>query len=368
MQKIIVSEKEAGQQLMKLLSKYLTKAPQSFFYKMLRKKNITLNGKKAEGKEKTVPGDCICLFVADDTIRLFGGEVLLEEVITEVMTETGSTELKSHAPIQPSAKKLEERTERIAASAGVPSGFSVVYEDADILLMNKPAGLLTQKAAPQDVSLNEKMIAYLLANGSLTERELKTFRPAVCNRLDRNTSGLVAAGKTIAGLQFLSEAFRTRTLDKFYECIVTGELDKTVELDGYLKKDAKKNKVQLISKDYYRTLANPSDYARIYTIARPVACSHGMTLLEVELITGKTHQIRAHLASIGHPILGDTKYGTSEAAERLRKQYSVKHQLLHAGRIEFKDCPERFAYLNGQSYSAPRPAIFEKVLRQLEMK
>lgn len=346
MQKIIVSEREAGQQLIKLLSKYLTKAPQSFFYKMLRKKNITLNGKKAEGKEKTVAGDCICLYVADDTLRLFGGEILLEEK-------------REKEPAQESLGKLEK--------AAVPDGFTIVYEDKDILLVNKPAGLLTQKAAPQDVSLNEKLLQYLTATGKITTQELRTFRPAVCNRLDRNTSGLVAAGKTMAGLQFLSEAFRARTLHKYYECIVVGEVKEPLILDGYLKKDEKTNKVCLISKEEYDRLSDKEGYAAIRTNAYPLWSLGDMTLLEVELITGKTHQIRAHLAEIGHPILGDGKYGTKEQAERLGRQFGLKYQLLHARRLVFETCPEPFCYLEGKSYTAPRPELFERVLRQAGM-
>ncbi|MBQ9118927.1 MAG: RluA family pseudouridine synthase [Lachnospiraceae bacterium] len=361
MQKIIVSEKEAGQQLLKLLSKYLTKAPQSFFYKMLRKKNITLNGKKAEGKEKTNAGDCICLYVADDTLRLFGGEVLLEQM-----------PLKESVVVQKTGTAATEKAvgaKRTDAKSAVPEGFTVVYEDADILLVSKFAGLLTQKAAPQDSSLNEKLIDYLLATGAVTEQELKTFRPAVCNRLDRNTSGLVAAGKTMAGLQFLSEAFRLRTLDKYYECIVCGEIREPFRLDGYLQKDEKTNKVHLISSSDYAglTKTEQANYAAIKTNGRPLCSRCGMTLLEIELITGKPHQIRAHLASIGHPILGDTKYGTSERAELLRKQFHIKHQLLHAGRLFFRETTERFSYLQSRSFVAPKPKLFEQVLEKLGM-
>ena len=150
MQEIIVSANEAGQRFDKLLAKYLNEAPKSFLYKMLRKKNIVLNGKKATGNEKLEVGDSIKLFLADETIEKF-----------------------SKVQIQHTKKKLD-----------------VIYEDDHILLINKPAGMLSQKAEAKDESLVEHVISYMLDSGQLTEADLRSFKPSICNRLDRNTSGL----------------------------------------------------------------------------------------------------------------------------------------------------------------------------------
>jgi len=195
MRVIVVEKNQEGQRLDKLLQKYLNKAPKSFIYKMLRKKNITLNGKKADGSEKTNLNDEIKLFLADETIDSFRENV---------------------------------------SAAIVEGDLNIVYEDEHI---NKPAGMLSQKAKPEDISLVEYVISYLLKTSKLTEEEMKTFKPGICNRLDRNTSGLVVAGKTLKGLQVMSELFRNRGLDKYYLCIVKGKVSKKHKLKGYLKKD-----------------------------------------------------------------------------------------------------------------------------------
>ena len=185
MKTLIVTEKEAGQRLDKLLTKYLNLAGRGFIYKMLRKKNITVNGKKCDGSEKLSKGDEIKLFLAEETLQKFS-QVQVQKV----------------RDIQ----------------------LSVIYEDAHILLINKPSGMLSQKAKEGDESLVEYVIDYLLKNWDLSSQDLATFRPSVCNRLDRNTSGLVAAGKSLPGLQILSEAFRDRSLHKYYYCVVKGAL------------------------------------------------------------------------------------------------------------------------------------------------
>lgn len=347
MKEIIVSKKEEGQQLRKLLSKYLSLAPQSFLYKMLRKKNITLNGKKAEGREMTAAGDRICLYLSEDTIRMFGGGKFLEAEISE---------------------KDSDMPEKNSGISGKDFGFSVVYEDEHILLVNKPAGMLSQKAAQSDVSLNEKIIDYLLAVKALDRKDLIAFRPGICNRLDRNTSGIVTAGKTMAGLQFLSEAFRRRSLKKYYECIVAGEITDFVFLEGYLKKNTKENKVEILSgSDTPPSLEGwqQAGYEKIQTACRPLAARGGFTLLEVDLITGKPHQIRAQLAAKGHGILGDTKYGLSAINAQMRQRFGINSQLLHAKRLVFGKNPERFSYLNEKEFTAPNPELFERVKREL---
>lgn len=200
MKEIIISQNEAGQRLDKFLKKYLAKAPGSFLYKMLRKKNIVLNGKKATGNEKLGVGDSVKLFLADDTIGKFAGL----------------------APIK------EEYQ--------VSVDLDIIYEDANVLFINKPAGMLSQKAAKDDVSMVEHVIAYLLAEGSITQEELRTFRPSICNRLDRNTSGLIVAGKSLIGLQAMARLFKDRTLKKYYLCFVKGEIRRREHIYAILPK------------------------------------------------------------------------------------------------------------------------------------
>lgn len=315
MKSIIVNGNEAGQRLDKLLGKYLNLAGKGFLYKMMRKKNITLNGKKCDGSEKLEPGDEIKLFLSDETIEKFS-EVKLQKV---------------------KKQKLD-----------------IIYEDTNLLLINKPSGMLSQKAKETDESLVEYLIDYLLDSGQLTPEMLRSFRPSVCNRLDRNTSGLVASGKSLAGLQMLSEVFRDRSLHKYYLCGVCGSLEETRLIRGYLKKDERTNQVAIFDHEEEGALPIRTEY-------EPLGYGDGCTLLRVTLHTGRTHQIRAHLASIGHPILGDYKYGDPRQNEVAKQRWHIRSQMLHSWRMEFPKLAEPFSYLSEKAFEAPAPKEFTRV-------
>lgn len=323
MQEIVIGKNEAGQRLDKFLAKYMRLAPKSFFYKMMRKKNITLNGKRCEGAEKLSEGDLVKLFLSDETIEKF----------SEV-------------------KALGRKGMRL----------DILYEDEDILLVNKPSGMLSQKAKETDTSLVEYIIDYLLESGSVTTEDLRSFRPSVCNRLDRNTSGIVAAGKSLAGLQMLSEVFRDRTIHKYYKCIVEGEMTEARTIDGWLLKDEASNRVKIL-----RAPDREGRALRIFTEYEPLSSNGAYTLLRVTLLTGRSHQIRAHLSSIGHPIVGDRKYGLSpdspdtKRGRKLRQvmeQYGISSQLLHSYRLEFPELSGPFRHLSGKAFEAPLPEVF----------
>lgn len=324
MKEIVITALEAGQRMDKLLGRYLKEAPKSFVYKMLRKKNITLNGKKADGSEKLQEEDIIRIYFAEETLKKFCGEEAGEE-----------SSLMQQYP-------------------GYP--LDVIYEDQNVLLVNKPAGMLSQKAKPEDVSLVEYLIGYLLRKGELSAGELSHFHPSVCNRLDRNTSGIVVAGKTMAGLQELGKMFHDRAMCKYYRCLVKGEVRQSCYLEGYLKKDEIRNQVS-ISKE------KTPDSQLIRTEYVPVKTGNGLTLLEVHLITGRSHQIRAHLASIGHPIAGDTKYGDSHLNQRLRDRYGLRYQLLHSYRMELPSMDGALDNLSGKTFTAPLPDYFQRILK-----
>lgn len=321
MQEIIVTANEAGQRFDKLLAKYLNEAPRSFLYKMLRKKNIVLNGKKATGNEKLVLGDCVQLYLSDETIEKFS--------------------------------KVEfQRTKQ---------SLSVLYEDENILLVNKPAGMLSQKAEAKDESLVEHIITYLLESGQLAEAELRKFKPSICNRLDRNTSGLVVAGKSLAGLQKMGELFKERSLKKYYRCLVSGEIQEKQYIKGFLKKDETTNKVTISNVETKDSLPIETEYEPLWTNGK-------CTLVEVYLITGRTHQIRAHLASQNHPIIGDYKYGNRKINDLYKKKYKVESQLLHAYRLEFPELARPFETISEKQFIAPLPKLFEKILKEEKSK
>ena len=322
MQQFLIQENEAGQRFDKYLHKLLPLAPASFIYKMLRKKNITLNGKKAEGKEKLLLGDKIMLFLSDETMEGFRGE---------------------------------NKTDEYTAAFQKLNKIRVLYENEQMALVHKPAGVLSQKSKPEDASVNEWFIGYMLAHREITKESLKTYKPGVCNRLDRNTSGIVICAKTLAASQELSRLIAKRQIRKFYRLFVKGKIKEEGLLNGYLEKDCEINKVHIISQN----VSEKSSY--IKTGYKPIQILSHMTYLEVELITGKTHQIRAHLASVGHPLLGDYKYGDKAFNDRYQKLFGIKSQLLHAYRLEF---PENELLLQGKSLCITDevPEIFHQIL------
>ena len=331
MKQITVTKNEAGQRADKLLAKYLKEAPKSFLYKMMRKKNIVLNGKKMQGNEILQVGDELKLFLADETVEKFQGSV-----------PGGAGQGKGGG-----AKSGETLPD--------PKKLPVIYEDENIVLLNKPVGMLSQKAQPQDISAVEYLLAHLLENGSITREQLRSFRPSVCNRLDRNTTGILIAGKSLVGLQTMSELLRDRSVHKYYCCIVKGKMEGTQHLKGYLVKDHATNQVRVSKEPPKNGEAQP-----IETKYRVIASDGNLTLLEVLLLTGRSHQIRAHLSSIGHPILGDPKYGDAGLNARYKSQ-GVKHQLLHAWRLEFPEVKGELSYLSDKTFMAPPPGIFLKL-------
>ena len=180
----------------------------------------------------------------------------------------------------------------------------------------------------------------------------KTYRPSVCNRLDRNTSGLVICAKSLAGSQRLNELIRERRIRKFYRLFVKGVVREEGVLSGYLSKDVKTNRVAISSQAAL-------DGRKVLTRYYPVRNFSDITCLEAELVTGKTHQIRAHMALTGHPIVGDAKYGDAAFNEKFKKKYQLHYQLLHASRLEFP--ADGLLLKEAESFTAKEPEVFERI-------
>ncbi|MDO5410131.1 MAG: RluA family pseudouridine synthase [Lachnospiraceae bacterium] len=325
MKLVIINESESGQRLDKYLNKLLKEAGKSFLYKMLRKKNITLNNAKADGSEHLKAGDEIRLYFSDETYEKFAGKPV---------------------PVQPvvppaSGKKLPP--------------VKIIYQDNDVMIVNKPAGILSQKANAEDVSLNEYILQYLLKKEKVTRESIATFRPSVCNRLDRNTSGIVTAGITYRGARELSRLLRERSADKRYLALVKGVLKRPAHLKGWLIKDKENNRVSIQPQQSEEAQEIETEYI-------PLGDNGRMTLLEIHLITGKSHQIRAHLASVEHPVIGDTKYGDELANGWYHRTYHGHFQLLHSWKLHFpaKDC--ELENLAGKTFRASLPENFLRVL------
>lgn len=381
---------EAGQRLDKLLHKYLSGANTSFIYKMLRKKNIVLNDKKAEGKELLKDGDVVKIYFSDETLEKMTGGVYSvnsrennsnpksgplgkgdaskkstvknngsrdfipekNSAYGQSMQNSGASEKRNGINI--SGKKAErekvsqDKTEKLLRDLKK----QIIYEDQHLLVIDKPSGWLSQQDEPGSISANELCLMYLMEKGELTEEQLRTFKPGIANRLDRNTSGLLLFGKTLPALQSLAELLRNRTVEKYYMAVVSGSIREPKTITGYLSKDSRQNKV-LIRKE------KSEDASEINTAYTPLKNGDGFTVLKVHLITGKTHQIRAHLSSIGHPIIGDPKYGFQKDNKRYKGAFGVTHQLLHSWQLTFPDSLEGVLKpLSGQTITAEPPKEF----------
>lgn len=310
MREFVIGPNDANQRFDKYLFKLLKNAGTGLVFKQLRNKNIVLNGKKSKGNELLYEKDVVRIFMSDDTIDKFMGKSM-------------------DKPVTNAADRL-----------------NVIYEDDNIILADKPVGVLSQKSGAADVSMNEYILAHWEVLGHKQEQ---TFKPAFCNRLDRNTSGLMVGGMSLKGLQKMSEIIKDRSIQKYYLAIVSGRLTGAGTLKGYLYKNESNN--QVIIKDEEFEGAMP-----IHTEYQSIACKDDLTLVRVHLITGKTHQIRAHLAHLGYPILGDPKYGNQDT----NKKYNAGRQMLHSYEVVFPEMTGDFAMLSKKSFKTEYPGAYEK--------
>ncbi|MDO5713835.1 MAG: RluA family pseudouridine synthase [Tissierellia bacterium] len=304
MQKVIIEKNDDGQRLDRFLKKLLPKAPKNLIYKSLRKKNIVVNGKKKEPHIILKTGDEIKIFFSDETIKKFSKSL---------------QEMKSNWP-------------------------QILYEDNNILLMVKPGNILTHgRGNPKEDDMVKKLISYLQDTNQYHPRKEHSFTPAVCNRLDRNTSGILIGAKNAEALREINTLIAERKVIKKYLALVHGNFQFRGLCKDYLSKDEDKNKVFL-----------GSDGKEILTEFQPLLQNKDFSLVEVHLITGRTHQIRSQCAALGHPILGDKKYGKG-------KRDDFPRQWLHNHFLGFQEM-DRYKNLSNKTFYAKPPKLLEEEL------
>lgn len=425
MQQIRVPQAEAGRRIDKYLMKYFDAAPKSFIYKAFRKKNIKLCGKRAAGNELLNEGDLIELFFSDETIASMKkkpGDTMSGKTAANGREQRAEHSAGAYTAVRSAAGIVHGRNADLTggynkANDSIPTGkqtvsgrkqkvsagdkealrkyCEIVYEDKDVIFADKRENVLSQKAEPGDYSLNEALLDY--CGG---KPEASSFVPSICNRIDRNTTGLVCFARSYKAARLLSEMLRDRSLEKYYIAAVSGVVSEAAHVEAWLVKDKKSNKVKVSDRpsagaEHIETAFRPIDGAeaevlgigsvgvgelfsstdreqkidsismessklklsgkdiatertgglnRVFGANKNVSgrasgklSKHPYTIVKVELITGKSHQIRAQLAALGHPLLGDPKYGSREFNKHLAEEYGIRSQLLHAWEMHFPE-------------------------------
>lgn len=321
MKNFIVNSKESGQTLEKYIKKVLCHAPLSFIYKLFRKKDIKVNGHWQKEKYVVNENEEITVFVTDEQLLEF----------EKKFNYTASDYIKDW----------------------------IIYEDNNVLLINKPRGVLVQKdEGYKDKPLDQMVIEYLMFKGEYDPQNDLAFKPGPAHRIDRNTSGIVIFGKNHDALSYLFELFQKHELiGKHYLCLVTGDIEQDGVVDVPLRKnfDTKKVVVAPIS----------SGAKTAKTIYHPIERFGDFTLLDITLVTGRTHQIRVHMSYIRHHVVGDGKYGDFKTNNMIDREYGFKNQFLHASEVHFGQLEKPLTNLSRRSFKADMPQEYIDLLNKL---
>lgn len=312
-----IGDNECNQRLDKFLRKYLGEAPLSYIYKAIRK-DVKVNGKRSKGEYVLLSGDVVSLYISEEDFAKF---------------------------------------RRKPRKTGARRQFGIAYEDENIIVAEKPFGLLTHGDSTEKKNhLANQVVDYLIEKGDYDPRREKTFSPASVSRLDRNTTGLVIFCKNYHALQVFNSMIREKgIIKKYYLTVVAGQLDEPLHLEDKMTKNEATNTVTVVGND--------AEGKTMETIATPLSTNGKYTLCEIEIVTGRTHQIRAHLASAGYPVIGDAKYGDRMVNNEVRRRFDLTTQLLHAYKLSFDGCADGFEYLNGKVITAEMPEKFDKILK-----
>ena len=319
MKEFTINKNDSGQRVDKFITKAVPKLPKNLLYKYIRLKRIKVNGKRCEISTKLAEGDIMQLYINDEFFESSGGEL-----------------------------------EFLSA----PTELDIVYEDENIILTNKKTGLVVHEdeSGTADTLIN-RITHYLYNKGEYDPKKESSFVPALCNRIDRNTSGIVICAKTAEALRVLNQKIKDRELHKKYLCVTVGiPQQMQAELKAYMIKDESTKTVSVFDKPNDRTKTMITRYKVLKENKE-----QGLALLEVDLITGRTHQIRAHLAHIGCPLLGDGKYGSN----RINRELGVKTQALcsYYLRFDFTSDSGELEYLNGKEFKIENVWFKDKLFK-----
>ncbi len=309
--KVEIGPNEAGQRTDKFMRKWLKDVPLSAIYKSLRKGDVKVNGKKV--KEKYV---------------LLDGDLLeIRDMVSDVK---------------------KEKFKRI------DNNLKVTYEDQNMLLVEKWPGVLTHSdTKDSEATLTDYVLSYLYDKGDYTPENEVTFTPAPCNRLDRNTSGIVIFGKNYDSLKLLNEMIRERKIEKYYMSLVKGKI-KDGKYEAYISKDQDNNLSKIFNEPKPGT-------KKIAMEVKTIESCGTFSLVELTLLTGRSHQLRAHLSFLGNPIIGDDKYGDKKTNSFFENKYGLSFQFLYAYKVVFRDCPENLSYLENKTLAESLPPVLKKI-------
>ena len=309
--KVDIGPNEAGQRIDKFMRKWLKDVPLSAIYKRLRQGDVKVNGKKVKEKYSIADGDVI--------------EV--RDIVSEFKKEK---------------------------FVRINNNIKITFEDENMLLVEKWPGVLTHSDTKGGEStLTDYVLSHLYDKGDYAPEKEITFNPAPCNRLDRNTSGIVIFGKNYDSLKLLNEMIRGRDIEKYYMSLVKGKI-KDGTYEAYISKDQDNN----ISKVYNE----PKPFTkRIAMEVKTIESCGTFSLVELNLLTGRSHQLRAHLSFLGNPIIGDEKYGDKKLNSFFENKYELSYQFLYAYKVIFRNCPEKFSYLENKTIAESLPPVLKKI-------
>ncbi|MFD3156394.1 RluA family pseudouridine synthase [Haloimpatiens sp. FM7330] len=313
--KIEIGSNEAGQRLDKFSRKWLKDVPLGAIFKALRKGDIKVNGKKVKQNYNLCEGDSITAYVKSNTPK-------------KSFNHVDSTSLK------------------------------ITYEDKNILIVEKWPGVLVHSDRKNgNPTLTDYVLSYLNDKGDFLPEKEVTFTPAPCNRLDRNTSGMVIFGKNFESLKILNEMIRERKTKKYYVALVVGRIKDGI-YEAYISKDEQNNISKVYDTEAYNT-------KKIAMSVKTLESVGSYSFIEIDLLTGRSHQLRAHLSYLGNPIVGDFKYGNNKLNSYFENKYGLGYQFLYAYKLIFKECFDKLKYMENKTISESLPPIFKKIKKDV---